>query len=463
MVTAILCCTVSQNAKADWEYVSIDNTNSINILVSTNMPPEPSVSPDSLLPSTVASSPAIDALAGALGHDPLQAYNYVRNHIERSPLYGVRNGAAGCLAAGHGTDADQACLLYALLVDGTYDVRLRKAIVFYEKSTLVSWYGVDNDESVVQALNGSGNAAYHAEPTYPAWRGLVRMWVEIHIDGTWYKLDPAYTAFDDHAGVDLAAACGFNLDTFMSAALTGASYDSNHVQDVDAGVINSNLATYSSNLKSYLEANAPNGSLAQVLGGRSVRKSQLSALSTTLPDAQYIHGEAPWTPEAESVQINIQHKGINQTIYSHQIPGKRISITYDASNGYRPVLRVGGDAIQTGNTSTPGTTNDLTISVNHPYLYNNASGADKSYTLKLRSGDTYLLVHDMSRASRGSIASANRLLGSYFIDELALTGESITGESMFAVMESGLTQWAGTQKSIADLCDIMIFPHHFSV
>ena len=72
-----------------------------------------------------AITPAIQALAAGLGHDPVQIYAYVKNHITYEHYYGAKKGAALTLFEGSGNDFDHCALLVALLRAAGYSPQYR--------------------------------------------------------------------------------------------------------------------------------------------------------------------------------------------------------------------------------------------------------------------------------------------------------------------------------------------------
>jgi hypothetical protein len=60
-------------------------------------------------------TPAIQAKAAELNHNPTKIYNWVRNDIEYVPTYGSIQGADYCLQTKQCNDMDTASLLIALL------------------------------------------------------------------------------------------------------------------------------------------------------------------------------------------------------------------------------------------------------------------------------------------------------------------------------------------------------------
>ena len=113
--------------------------------------------PDAVQPGDLAEqgevvlSPAVRALAGQLGNNPVAIYNWVRNNITFSPGFGAMQDADAVLLARRGSTIDSASLLIALnraagipsrYVYGTIEIPVAKA---------QNWLGVDS-AAAAQAL-----------------------------------------------------------------------------------------------------------------------------------------------------------------------------------------------------------------------------------------------------------------------------------------------------------------------
>ena len=407
-------------------------------------------------------SAEIAALARALQYNPKRCYEYVRNRIAWVPTWGLCNGATGCLLAGRGNEWDQGALLGALLKASGYSVRFVQDAVLYNKTDLAAWFGVPQTD-LPAAIGQSGNRSFWIgqETT----RGLRRFWVEANIGGTWYKFDPAYKGFTDITGVDLASVTGYDQGQFLTNAMQGATSTADYVDDANETAVRSNLVGYASALLSYIQTNAPNATLQDLTGGRKIVPETLTSYSTSLPDALSLGYEpqGPWTDIADSkcVQVTIQHAGINTTLMGYELADCRVSILYDSSDSYKPKLRVGGELVDTGNATTPGTSYDLVISVNHPFLDEGNVNYDKTYTLSLKSGPAYVIAHDFSGASQQSVAKQNRILSQYIAEGVSDTSEQMLGQGMHVTIESGLLQWQAARDMLADLANVVGYTHHF--
>ncbi len=178
-----------------------------------------------------AASEDVLALARSLEYDPVLIYRYVKNKIEPGSLvFGVHNGASGCLLAGRGNEFDQAALLASLLRVSSYTTRFTYAKVNYLKQDLAKLYGISTDDNVLANLYGRGGApsiGYSAT----LWQ-VQRLWVEVSISNTWVRLDPFFKDYVSNATNNWPAVAGFNRSMFLGGALNGATTNSSYVQNL---------------------------------------------------------------------------------------------------------------------------------------------------------------------------------------------------------------------------------------
>jgi RHS repeat-associated protein len=267
---------------------------------------------------------------------------------------------------------------------------------------------------------------------------ITRVWAQATIGGPTYVFDPAMKEYTTTAGIDLAAASGYQRSAFMARARQDAIVASDLVQYMNEANVRADLTTYSMNLVNTIQAHRPDATLAQVIGGREIVAAELTVYPTTLPYALAVTGETPYItiPGAYRHTLRVQHRGIDHTFNTFQIAGRRASVFYDAADHYKPVLRVDGTTVAAGTATTPGSPYDVTLTVNHPYAANGGAYADQSGTQQLVSGADYVILHDFGAASADLVASRDRLLTRYVHDGLAETSEAVRGEGLWLI---GLT------------------------
>ncbi|MGC9399935.1 MAG: RHS repeat-associated core domain-containing protein [Anaerolineae bacterium] len=405
------------------------------------------------LPTTAAEvTPEIAALARALQHDPKLIFDYVHNHIDYVPIYGTLNGAAGTLRAGRGTDADQAALFIALMEAAGYTANYVIGDVTYPVDRLANWVGAEAAQAGNVFLNGgipiAGGAGGYQ---------ITRVWAEAEIGGETYTFDPAMKVYAETAGIaDLGSALGYNRTTFLNRATSGATTGADAIQNVNEANVRADLTTYAMNLVDYIDANLPDGGVADVIGGREITPSELTAYGTTLPYALSVANESrPADLSGYRHTLRIEHEGIDQTFNTFQLADQRVTIFYEETDGNKPVLRVGGTPVMTGTDTISGTTYAMLVTVEHPY-----TGFDQQASFSLTSGGAYALLHDFNTVSADVLAASNARLTRYRHDGLGDGSEAVLGETLSLMGWTWLHEVHLYNELVGRVGDVVPLTHH---
>ncbi len=403
-------------------------------------------------------TPEIRALARALHHDPLKMYEFVKNHIDYLPTYGVYTGAAGCLKAMKGNDFDQCSLLASLLRVSGYECHFKNAVVRYYRSDMAEWLPLPANELEGIHLNCGGNSGYITGASNKMF--VDRTWLIVEIDGSDYVLDPAMKRYTTSGGIDLSAATGYSLSALRSAASSNATVTTESVQDMNQSALDAILTEYATNLTAYIKANMPGAGVDEVYGLRKIVKEEVACLPTQLPFMDYIYpsttNEWDHIPEALHSVFRVQHEGIDESFKGYELAGKRLSIVYDSANGNRPQLYLDGVLHATGGPTTNGQEYDLTVSVDVAAHSTHWLGAfDGSHTLLIESGGEYVVVQDANTASAKALQHANNDLADALNAGLPNDSEAIVGGTlelaawMYRMQDSALTEIISRQVGVA--------------
>lgn len=388
------------------------------------------------LPADEAEQTArITSLAKALDNDPLKILDYVYNNIEYTPSFGSTKTAETVLLSGRGNDCDQASLVIALLRASGYTANYGIGNILYDWNTLAHWIGTD-------ASDGNTIMLAYAEAGIPIGdatdqgAALIRVWADVTIDGTAYPFDPAVKTFQsDGTGFDPTSAMGYDRDSFTNDSESGALSGAYYTRDINETKIIEDLDTYGSALISHIQSNlAPDATLADVLGGRSVAPQTSSAYPTAMPGALGIGTVQVYqsVPDQYRHTVRLQHAGIDETFYSFQLGGTRVTMFYPPTST-APELRVNGELQATGENTVNAMYYGFTVSIDHPYAaYDNTYG-DDSYEFVLKSGGAYALALDCNTASEKLIQVRNKILGENLTKGLDFDSEAVLGEGLHLV------------------------------
>jgi len=402
--------------------------------------------------STVQSPLSISDLARALKNDPDLIYQFVHDNIAFVPIYGVQKGALGALIDGAGTPFDQAALMVELLRAAGYTANYLKGEVYLTPAQYQAWYGVDVSSACsTWKVPGAGRI-----PLFNYWSSsvctdpmqamrLTHVWVKVNIGGTWYVFDPSYKSHTFKTGLSastLATAMGYNQSTFIANAKSGASIGTDYIQNLNRTNIRNNLQTFSSNLVAYLKANLPNARLDDVIGGKDITPVTGTLRQTSL--SYQWSGSTPeeWTdiPNSYRVILRIQYQGIDQSFYSDQLSGKRLTITYTGT--FQPELRLDGTLIATGTAATPNTLTPVTLTITHQAYSDTGMDATLSPLLYVASDRAYLIANSWGPTGKGAIEFHRRRLAAAKAAGAADTSESVRGEILGVVAKSWTAQIA---------------------
>ncbi|MEA3308538.1 MAG: transglutaminase family protein, partial [Chloroflexota bacterium] len=407
------------------------------------------------LPATAAEvTPEITALARALQHDPMLIFDYVHNHIDYVPLFGTLNGAAGTLRAGRGTDADQAALFIALMeATDYYTASYVVGNVTYPTTTLANWVGVETAQAAGNVFVNGGIPIAGGVGGYQ----ITRIWAEAEIGGTTYTFDPAMKAYNETAGIaDLGSALGYTQTQFLHDAQVGATTTTSYTLNLNEANIRADLITYTTNLMDYIDTDLPSGGVADVIGGREIAQTEMTAYATALPDALATSVTSrPDNLAGYRHTLQIEHEDIDHTFDTFQLADQRVTIFYDETDGNKPVLRVDGTPVVTGTATISGTTYTMNVTVTHPY-----KGFDQTASFNLTSGGAYALLHDFNTVSADVIAASNARLTKSRHDGLAESSEAMLGETLSLMGWTWLHEVHLYSELIDRVGDVVSLTHH---
>ncbi|RYF76364.1 MAG: transglutaminase domain-containing protein [Comamonadaceae bacterium] len=358
--------------------------------------------------SAPAGPASVSELARSLRNNVDLIYEHVNNNVAYYPDWGAKKGALGTILDNQGNAFDQSALMVALVRAAGYEARFVHGVVRLTPQDVSAWYGIPTSNACgigavlaqgqipVYSLVGTASATSCPNASIGlAEVDVEHVWVKVNIGGTWYSFDPAFKRHTAKAGIDLAAATGYNQASYLSAAKSGATVSADFVQNLHRANIRNNLTSYANNLASYLRANKPAATLDDVIGGQQIVPSFGVALRQTVhPRAVPGYGVEEWTdiPDVYRSTLRLQYQGIDQTATSDAIYGGLLTITYNGAN--QPVLRFNGAPVGSpGAAVTPGAETIVTLTVKHN-AYTSLS-ANETVTQRLigGGGNTFAVVN----------------------------------------------------------------------
>jgi len=399
-------------------------------------------------------TPEIVELARGLRNDPNLIYKFVHDHIDYTPIFGSVKGATMTLLDRMGNDFDQSSLLIALLRQAGYTADYVYGTIWLTLDQTNEWLGVSDPYVLARLIPSAGI------PCVPYLNGieLDHVWVKVNIDGTDYVFDPSIKSCTYTSGIDLPDAMGYDPNDFLEDANRGAIIDPLYVKDINTPNIAANLTSYSTNLVNYIEANNPAATLKDIIGGRSIMSVSVVPRQTSLPYQLSVDYEWTDIPSTYRVSLRIQHSEIDETVYSEQVYGKRLTIFYNASN--RPVLALDGDLLAIGTSTTPGTSQPITLTVDHPYAANGGTYCDDSRTFYITAGGSYLVVNGWAGTGQKVIEKHRQILKQNRHAGGSDTSEPVLGESLAMVGLTWLAECSRAGQISDQIANTATIDHH---
>ncbi len=276
-------------------------------------------------------TPSITELARGLKNDPIQIYQYVRNHIDFEPYFGSMKGAAATYLDGSGNDFDQASLMIALIRAGGGTAQYAYGAATIPISNAANWLGVTNGATSVSNMFASGGLP---APSISGANVIVtHVWVRVTSGGNVYLFDPSYKQYEYRGGMDLATAMGYNRTTLLQAATNGAEVSADYVRNISESGIRSELLKYSTNLVAQLRSGHPNDDVLTILGGRQIIPEELQSLPAALPYSATQAEAWDSIPSNYVHQVRIQYgTALDAKFNLPELNGARLAITFAADD-----------------------------------------------------------------------------------------------------------------------------------
>ncbi|MEO9751330.1 MAG: transglutaminase-like domain-containing protein, partial [Marinobacter sp.] len=263
---------------------------------------ESAVAPDEeQLASTLDAdiTPAIEALAEELNHEPVAIYQWVRNNIELIPSYGSIQGSEYTLENRRGNAFDTASLLIALLRASEIPARYAMGTVEIPADQVMNWVGGVRAPGAAGNLLGQGgipNTAMTRGGRVDSFR-LEHVWVEAWVDfhpsrgadhrqgDSWIPMDASFKQYDYGDGMALDQEVAFDAQALADTIEQQSTINEEEgwVQGVPGGAIEDSLEDYRAELEAYIDSQAPDATVGEVLGSKGIKEVIHEQLAPSLP------------------------------------------------------------------------------------------------------------------------------------------------------------------------------------
>ena len=433
-------------------------------------------------PVAEAVTPQIQALAQGLQNDPAKIFNYVHDHIRYVHYFGSKKGAQLTLLEKSGNDFDQSALLTALLNAAGYNNTgyefqwIGPAYNDFSGADmdLQHWYQLTlvntNWTSTMQYLDGLfGSRGYPETGNFTGYTNLYlfqHVWVSLTTGGNTYWLDPSFKVSEPVAGINLANAMGFSSNSLMTAA--SGTDAGNYVTNLNEASIRGALTGYTTNLLNYLQSNAPNASVQQIMGGWQIVPStytNISQIDANFPfndDLYPIDPEIFWTYEPTNMMtsLKITFAGTNYQMFMPQLQGQRLSLTF-TNSGLAQLWLEDSNLLQ-HTTSGSGTTN-VVFAINQPFgtwndtsnvLVDTGLGDQVITNLCQATNATYVLTYAFE-PDWGWLQQRQNQLDNYRLQGLPDTSRQVVSETLNVMALNWMLQTASAEQLLAGQLGIL--------
>ncbi|MEW6054877.1 MAG: transglutaminase domain-containing protein [Nitrospirota bacterium] len=246
-------------------------------------------------------TPAIQAKAAELNHNPTKIYNWVRNNIEYVPTHGSIQGADYCLQTKQCNDFDTASLLIALLRTSGIHARYVYGTIELPIEKVKNWLGGFTDSMEALRLLASARIPVKGLTEGGAIKAvqLEHVWVEAWVDyipsrgarhragqgDTWIPLDASFKQYAYKEPMDFPQAVGFNTQNFVDEVLTGSTIDpiNSSVSNVPQELILQRMQEYVQSVHQYYDTNLQGKTIEDIVGSKKVVVHDFPYLLGTLP------------------------------------------------------------------------------------------------------------------------------------------------------------------------------------
>jgi RHS repeat-associated protein len=451
-------------------------------LVQTNVPSAP-------IAEVV--TPQIQALADGLQDNPELIFNWVHDHIKFVLYFGSKKGANLTLLEKSGNDFDQSALLVAMLQAAGYtNVQYQFG---WQEIPYDDPYGIDYDlhhwwRLTLNNTNWTNTVNYVGGLIGTRGYPLIyyfndgntfdvqRTWVALTIGSTTYQLDPAFKVSEPVSalsGFSLTNAMGGAGTTISNALLTAAAGtdNGNYAQSLNEAALRSKLTGYTTNLLNYIQTNAPNASVQDVLGGWQITPAN-DSIDYSRHTWFYVDtGTMPilsWQYEPTNLMstFKITFAGTNYQWFMPQLQGQRLALTFDNS-GTAQLWQ--DDTLLASHATSGGGTTNVVLAVTHPvgswntanntFVYNPTNFANMTVTNSYqRTNSTYAILYAFE-PDWGWLQQRENKLDTYLQQGLTNGTRQVTSETLNIMGLNWMLQTAQAGEMTAS--QLGILPQYF--
>ncbi len=268
------------------------------VLAQATLPDVPTAQ-DTAETEDVQLTPSIKAQAAALNNNPVQIYNWVRNHINFIPSYGSIQGSELTFQNKRGNAFDTASLLIALYRAAGIPARYVYGTIDISADRAMNWVGGVTKAEAAQNLLGLGgipNAALVSGGKTSSIR-MEHVWVEAFVDyipsrgavnknpNTWVPVDASFKQYNFTKGVELDKNVTLNGQDLLGQIEQGATVNNagGYVQNINQVNLQTQVTSFQNQVMAYVDSQRAAVTVGTVLGAQKIKAENYSILMGSLP------------------------------------------------------------------------------------------------------------------------------------------------------------------------------------
>lgn len=324
----------------------------------------------SLVASGLVSAPAsVVELARGLKNNVDLIYEYCATQLDFLPIQGLQKGALGAIIDQRGGSFDLADTMVQLLRQAGYSANYLYGECRISLADATAWLGTTTLIVARDLLNAGGIPAVVTNVAGTDFLDYSLCYVKVNIGGTWYVFDPSRKTYTTTAGINLATAMSYNQTTFINSAQTGATVNSDFVQNMNRSNVRTNMATMTNNLVNWIKTNNHGATVDDIIGGKTINAPAFGPRNTVLGYEKPGSTPVEWTgiPNTykHAFRVIYDSPNIDVTFFSADIYAKRMTLFFNAS--HQAELRIDGTLIATSSAQLVGSWNSVGLIATHPY------------------------------------------------------------------------------------------------
>ena len=339
-------------------------------------------------------------LANALHDLPISIFQYVVDNFSYQAYAGAKKGPQATLETKAGDDWDLDMLLAGLLGQAGVSTQYVSGTVDVPVQPVMAWLGVTDPVAAGNVLANAGlnPVAEESASGQTISYEFDHTWVEAQLsvpgEGTqWVDLDPSWKFKDYQPGVaNMLSLVPFNEQNYLSTVQPEVTYQ-----------------YYEDQVASYLAANMPSVSLADVAYDGLILPQVFTALPNSLPYTVVgATTSATQVPDVMTHRVRLTLEQYGTTLFQQvyelpQISLERVTVGYAPATGglLTPELLLNGTIVAQGPAVANGS--DVTLIVDH--YAPGSSGVSDSFTYDRQAGQYLAVGLDAGQLSETYLAA----------------------------------------------------------